>query len=129
MASSFVNGASKAHKFSKARALQPAATARASSQPFELIDGCMDDWATIWATHGCKSVPLPDGAEQWPQLPPIDGDDVRQVLLKFGEGTAVGPSRLAPRSLIRLSRWPRDYSRAFYEVRGPLYVARRAHHH
>ena len=100
---SFVRGASQAHRFSKARALQPADAARTGSQPHELVDDCLDDWATVWATHGCVKMELPPEAESWESLPAISHVEVRTAVRKFSARTAIGPGRMAPCSLWHLS--------------------------
>ena len=105
-ASSFERGAGRAHRFTKAKAMQEVldwgSLTGGQAQPYTLVDKAMSAWERVWSLHDA-TLELPADAGSWEQLPPISSDDLRRVALTFPWQTGTGQWSFAPRSFWYLS--------------------------
>eukprot|EP00959_Pyramimonas_sp_CCMP1952_P192028 4014977-Pyramimonas_sp.AAC.1 len=61
-----------------------------NSSPPKLADNELDRGKAIWQLHKEDQLPLPHDAKEWEQLPPINGAQIRKVILSFAKRTGRG---------------------------------------
>ena len=85
-----IHGASGAHRATRLQERLELVAAPRGVDPYGLADQAMDEWEDLWTARGAAWTALPGDAASWPQLPQIDGQDVRTALLTLIAGPAGG---------------------------------------
>eukprot|EP00959_Pyramimonas_sp_CCMP1952_P174436 3645496-Pyramimonas_sp.AAC.1 len=91
-------GASGAPRFARLQAIQEIIKAGSEQSPHELADREMSKWMKVWSVHDDSDISLPSDSGEWDLLPHITTDMMVEAILTFKWKTAVGPSKIQPRS-------------------------------